>query len=80
MSEWLPIETAPKDGRRVDLWVIDRAGHGYRYPDVRFDWIADDSFGWTDANSHGRLEPDVAPTHWMPLPSPPDAPSGGRAI
>jgi hypothetical protein len=67
---WRPIETAPKDGRRVDLWVLDTAGNGYRYPDAAYGFVRG-RMGWTDANNHGALEPYVRPTHWMPPPDPP---------
>ncbi len=63
MSEWQPIETAPKDGTRVMLF---RAGRkiclgGYVTPS----WALTLE-GWK--NSHGNF---FEPTHWMPLPLPP---------
>lgn len=68
--EWRPIETAPKDRTVVDLWAMGR-----RWPDMEWevtcpshpdgvwkragtDWY--DAMGWLD------------PTHWMPLPPPPE--------
>lgn len=68
---WQPIETAPKNGRSVDLWVLDSNGTGYRYPNAIFAFNGEDGMGWTDSNSHEALEPDVKPTHWIPLPEPP---------
>lgn len=70
MSDWQPIETAPKDGTTVLL---------YRYCEP---W---DVFGygaWEESHSvagwiaHGFFEPPgnlglAAPSHWMPLPGPP---------
>lgn len=29
MSDWQPIETAPKDGA-IDLWVVNEQGEGWR--------------------------------------------------
>jgi hypothetical protein len=66
MSEWQPIETAPKDGRDVLLgWIsakhvlIGRWGnHGGRYS----------TDGWRDREGFALSDgPDV----WMPLPEPP---------
>ena len=70
MSEWQPIETAPKDGSRI--LVFNRKVY-----------IA----SWSEEAQHGEFEcapgwqvfcPDdywyafcVNPTHWMPLPEPP---------
>lgn len=71
LRTWQPIETAPKDGRMVLLypsrcWVeeCDRGEVGY--------WDAD--FGeW--GGEGPRAEDYRGPTHWMPLPQPPDPPS-----
>jgi hypothetical protein len=62
--EWQPIETAPKDGTAVLLWLSGDAAF--------FDWMVVGSYdgddaGWNDGITMFRLEP----THWMPLPRPP---------
>lgn len=65
--DWQPIETAPKDGTKFDAWVPSRFG-GYR--------MADLSFGPRGKlRQHGELtaaELPRWPTHWMPLPAPPE--------
>lgn len=38
MSEWQPIETAPKDGTRIDLWMVDKSGSEYREPEAY--WVS----------------------------------------
>lgn len=68
MSEWRPIETAPKDG----TWVLV-CGNGW---DVQMAWFAlnrrinkaywKNSLEWDDYDLA-----DKHPTHWMPLPEPP---------
>lgn len=58
--EWMPIETAPKDWTRVDLWDGEQ-----RIPDCWFE-------GWRWWTKSGYDEcPVNDPTHWMPLPPPP---------
>ncbi len=61
MSEWKPIETAPKDH---DLVLLYRLGDGVRpgYWDETY-WLATETQGLT-----GGL---MQPTHWMPLPEGP---------
>jgi len=69
--KWEPIETAPKDGTAVDLWV-----GGERVSDCewinnydgfcRFKDDGDCGMAWVRVDhEHGT------PTHWMPLPQPP---------
>ena len=83
MSEWLKINTAPKDGRVVDLWHPEEG----RIPNCA--WVTahipfggegtgwfrkHDEFGLSDVWLDDEYE---YPTHWMPLPEPP--PQAARA-
>lgn len=71
MSEWQPIETAPKDGSRIIGWVGEI---------VTLDYVPPCRIGskghihipeqWVQESDSGRCTPFM-PTHWMPLPSPP---------
>lgn len=70
VPQWHPIETAPKDGTAVDLWVIRPARPGRRYPDCIWDgedWVLDRdrariiSIGAIDCNDI----PLIRATHWM---------------
>lgn len=71
MKEWQPIETAPKDGRSVLLWMPGGDGTDderrcdigcWGVPDwSHYEmWLMNMGDGW------------FAPTHWMPLPPPPE--------
>lgn len=69
MSAWQPIESAPKDGTRV---LIYQGGHVYIAWWDEKDWTGvwvifdcDDSFYSLTADH---------PTHWLPLPDPPETP------
>lgn len=62
MSEWRPIETAPKDGTLVLLSIggevhIGLFTNGWGGPD------------WYDYDEKGAFM--FEPTHWMPIPPPP---------
>jgi len=72
MTEWQPIETAPKDGTYIIAWCVHpHAKHsaqpisdGYAQP-VIAKWIDHNGGGWM---WHGL---SCEFTHWMPLPQPP---------
>ena len=68
MGQWQPIETAPKDGTKVDMWRVH-----YRTPDVFWSngedwWCVDGKFMQSDPVPLGT---SPEPTHWQPLPEPP---------
>lgn len=70
MSDWKPIDTAPRDGTHVLVFIplarrIEIAFcHGEMPKRSGFS-------GW--ATNEGDLTEEAAPTHWMPLPEPPPA-------
>ena len=67
MTEWQPIETAPKDDTVVDLWAKrwdpeTDSFHGERFPNC----------SWKKTINYWKgLSPTYRATHWMPLPEPP---------
>ena len=67
LSEWQPIETAPKDGTDI-LVMTGETMHVVRWINIHGDfdyWAVDD-------NKHGPFTlRGKAPTNWMPLPEPP---------
>ncbi len=81
MSEWQPIETAPKDGTRILIarlgddvgmdaieiteWCVSR---NYRYEPVEGTDLfrrIEENYDFWNGNGHRA-------THWMPLPFPPE--------
>lgn len=87
MSEWQPIETAPKDGTLIDIWCPWDGNEegGIRLENVSWN-VSNDlnpHTGWsriTDDGDEDMVEMDATcplglpkwvPTHWMPLPEPP---------
>ncbi len=67
MSEWQPIESAPKDGTRIIAYMPKHAG------DIEILlWVSDDKgAGWAYwDNGYGEFSPTEGddPTHWMPCP------------
>lgn len=58
---WRPIDTAPKDGQDV---LLNYEG---RVPVVAA-WFRG---GWAPMDLEGEHLPSI-PTHWMPLPAPPE--------
>jgi hypothetical protein len=76
---WEPIESAPRDGRDVLIWVVHpnaqyadtvAAKSDWQGPVVAR-WIEHNGGGWTWHGITGRF------THWRPLPAPPaESPQG----
>lgn len=69
---WQPIETAPRDGTEIVMLdaAVKTATVGYWMSDV--DWInAGKLLG--AALVAPSWFPLATPTHWMPLPAPPEA-------
>jgi hypothetical protein len=68
---WQDIATAPKDGSRLDLWIIHPGNGGRRYPDSFWDDAPGD---WKIGQYHTKMYVDPpAVTHWMRPPAPPAA-------
>lgn len=67
---WRPIETAPKDGTKVDLF-FPLAGR-------QTDWQWEESKLWGETwlhkhkNGDASTYPNQQPTHWQPIPEPPN--------
>ena len=77
MGAWRPIESAPKDGTRFDVWYAHHDAMvptpAHRLTDVY--WSDVESAFCTDG-LYGPEEPSPlplypCPTHWQPLPPPP---------
>lgn len=48
MSEWQPIDTAPRDGTVIDLWMVDEDGGAYRVADAYYvTGLSDEEFRYT---------------------------------
>lgn len=77
MSGWQPIETAPKDGTRILL------GGGKMFCEALEDWVTaplsaqwEHSYWLVGGTESGYVCLGVDdPTHWMPLPAPPESAS-----
>ena len=63
MSEWQPIETAPKDGTRVLVSFCSTSNAQFVVADAT--WHRD--HWWRDGDGV------INPTYWMPLPAAPKA-------
>ena len=80
-NTWQPIETAPRDGTDILVCVTHNvpseecdsrpsASDGYVWETLQWvDW-ARDPYEWPICR--GRVDIPFPPTHWMPLPEPPE--------
>lgn len=77
MSEWRPIETAPKDGTTVIVARnMGENGFGWVRGYARWESAAIAGMDFSGWISQGFTQPAgnlglAHPTHWMPLPAPP---------
>lgn len=77
MSKWQPIETAPRNAVACLIFcpdatepqIILAAYRRYQNSDDPTDFHE----GWYDFWDEDAPELDVEPTHWVPLPKPPEA-------
>jgi hypothetical protein len=73
MSEWQAIETAPKDGTRILLFIPGvgvEIGYWLDTETVRYGKVEYSTKKWTwNADLFGFKT--AQPAHWMPLPKPP---------
>ena len=70
MSEWQPIETAPKDGSSI---IVCDSKIGFVCEACWWDsWYSNkNNTGWMIANCDEEYGHYIDATHWMPLPAPP---------
>ena len=68
MSEWQPIETAPKDEGpdTPDFMIVDKHGE---MAVANYENDLGKSFIWPKYDEYGNGP--TQPTHWQPLPKPP---------
>jgi len=72
-AHWQPIETAPKDGTLIIVWMRDEAPHrAWQYLNGQLSPNLLALASWTNHNGGGWVSFHPGqPTHWMPLPAPP---------
>lgn len=68
VERWQPIETAPNDGTYVLIGWFEFPGQ--RHMEVAF-WHGTHK-AWCQSHGLFTTDPNWQPTHWRPLPSPPD--------
>jgi hypothetical protein len=79
MTEWQPIETAPKDGTYILLGSTDGAWVASYKPVYQSGYRPEDPWHSMMLNhEHMGRYPKAKPTHWQPLPLPPAAPSSAQ--
>lgn len=68
MSEWRPIESAPRDCTEILVCVTHNLPDGQWQTIQWVDWLFPDGV-W--GHFGGRIDIPFPPTDWMPLPEPP---------
>lgn len=70
---WMPIETAPRDGRGILVVDVNAPA-----PEAGCAWYLFGKWSAVDPDGEAVFEPELyhamvweTPTHWQPLPAPP---------
>jgi hypothetical protein len=74
VSAWQPIETAPRDGSEIILGSAYGGVFAGFWSDVPNYW---GNFGWFEESDRAVCDATrkpYKPTHWQPLPAPPEEP------
>ena len=71
MSEWQPVDTIPRGMVAVLAYFPQRAGYTARQDVVPIWWSGWGGGCWENATSGHKIYDE--PTHWMPLPAPPES-------
>lgn len=67
--DWHPIETAPKDGTCIMVYVPGDYANAYVVVQWDMNEYSGECRGWLEAE--GERWSAYEPSHWMPLPPPP---------
>ena len=75
-EDWQPIETAPTDGTAVLCWPFNYSSlfEGKAEPEIVIGFFSEDDW-WCESTVAKTFDP----THWRPLPAPPEGQPGARA-
>lgn len=67
-QDWQPIETAPRDGTAVLCWPFNYSSlfEGKAEPEIVIGFFSEDDW-WCESTVAKTFDP----THWCPLPTPP---------
>ena len=78
--DWQPIETAPKDGTEI-LGVLGATIAVTYWDDKAYEWREKERIhgGWAWNLDECEYMTAWCPTHWMPLPEPPNPQDKGRS-
>lgn len=81
MSEWQPIETAPRDGTKILAHCQPthiETGKPMSFSYISVIWWRGENFWKSQWKWRHALNDSTAePIHWMPLPDPPATPKEG---
>lgn len=71
---WQPIETAPNDGTYILLGSNEGSWVARYTPVYQSGFVPDNKWQSMMLNhDHMKRHPKLKPTHWMPLPTPPES-------